>query len=126
MAIYSIEWGWQASQDLHSELFFTRKAWWDRLVAGTERTKRTIVRETLQAETGKTAKQWRAGTGSRNCTERLTERGTTPRGDTKSSEVIENRRDGRAPSYKRVCNCLKILELEGCDRKERSWKFRID
>src|SRR6266403_2537326 len=78
MAIYSIEWGWQASQDLHSELFFTRKAWWDRLVAGTERTKRTIVRETLQAETGKTAKQWRAGTGSRGCTERLTREGTTP------------------------------------------------
>jgi len=50
---------------------FARKAWWDRSVVGTERTKRTIVRETLQAETGKTAKRWRAGTGSRDCTERL-------------------------------------------------------
>src|SRR6267378_3492051 len=46
---------------LHSELFFTRKPWCDLSVVGVEL---TIVRETLQAETGETAKQWRAGTGA--------------------------------------------------------------
>src|SRR5882724_5672719 len=39
---------------LHSELFSARKRWCNRSVVGAERTKRTIVRETLQAETGKT------------------------------------------------------------------------
>jgi len=43
-----------------------------------------------------------------------------PRGDRKSAEAIENRRDGGAPSRKRVRNCMKLLELQGCDRKQRS------
>jgi len=42
-----------------------------------------------------------------------------PRGDRKSAETIENRRDGGAPLRKRVRNRMKLLGLQGCDRKQR-------
>src|SRR6266478_4675320 len=44
-----------------------------------------------------------------------------PRGDRKSAEAIENRRDSDAPLRKRVRNCMKLLRLQGCDRKQRGW-----
>jgi hypothetical protein len=47
-------------------------------------------------------------------------RGYHPHGDRKSAEVIENRGDSRPPWRKRVCNQLKTLGLEGCDRRERT------
>jgi len=46
--------------------------------------------------------------------------GVHPRGDRKSAEAIENRRDGGAPSRKRVRNRMTLLGLQGCDRKQRS------
>src|SRR5258706_3841630 len=47
--------------------------------------------------------------------------GYHPRGDRKSVEAVENRRDSCAPLRERVRNCMKPLELQGCDRKQRSW-----
>jgi len=38
-----------------------------------------------------------------------------------SPETVENRGDSRAPLRKRVCNCMKLLGLQGYDRKERTW-----
>ena len=46
--------GMATAQGFAFWVVFARKAWWDRSVVGTERTKGTIVRETLHAETGKT------------------------------------------------------------------------
>src|SRR5260370_7761650 len=47
--------------------------------------------------------------------------GYHPRGDRKRVEAVENRRDSCAPLRERVRNCMKPLELQGCDRKKRSW-----
>ena len=43
-----------------------------------------------------------------------------PHGDGKSAEAIENRRDSGAPLRKRVRNRMKLLGLQGRDRKQRS------
>src|SRR5258706_7726158 len=51
--------------------------------------------------------------------------GYHPRCDRKSAEAIENGRDSSAPLRKRVRNCMKLLDLEGCDRKQRSWQFEV-
>ena len=47
-------------------------------------------------------------------------RAVHPRGDRKSAEAIENRRDSGVPLHKRVRNRMKLLGLQGCDRKQRS------
>src|SRR6267154_2589577 len=57
MAIYSIEWGWQAFLDLDRGCFSAGKPWCDRSVVGTERTKR---RKASRAQTGNGMKQWRS------------------------------------------------------------------
>ena len=49
------------------------------------------------------------------------EGGYHPRGDRKSAEAIENRRDSGAPLRKRVRNRMIMLGLQGCDRRERTW-----
>src|ERR1700730_10725585 len=46
--------------------------------------------------------------------------GYHPRGDRKSVEAVDNRGDSRAPLRKRVCNCMKLRGLQGCDRKQGS------
>ena len=46
-------------------------------------------------------------------------RGYHPRDDRKSVEAVENKGDRRAPLRKRVCKCMKLRELHGCDRKQR-------
>ncbi len=46
--------------------------------------------------------------------------GTTPYGDEKSAELIEDRGDSEIPWRKRVRKFLITLKLEGCNRKERS------
>jgi hypothetical protein len=47
--------------------------------------------------------------------------GYHPRGDRKSAEAIENRRDRGLPLRKRVRNRMIMLGLQGCDRRERTW-----
>jgi hypothetical protein len=47
-------------------------------------------------------------------------RGYHPRGDRKSAEAIEKRRDNGAPLRKRVRNRMKLQGLQGCDRKEKT------
>src|SRR5258707_9646261 len=48
------------------------------------------------------------------------EGGTHPRRDRKSAETAQNRGDSVAPLRKRVRNCMKLLGLHGCNRKQRS------
>jgi hypothetical protein len=47
--------------------------------------------------------------------------GVPPRGDRKSAEAAENTRDRRLPLRKRVRNSMIMLELQTCDRKEKTW-----
>ena len=47
--------------------------------------------------------------------------GLHPRGDRKSAEAIDNTRDRWLPLHKRVRNSMIMLELQGCDRKEKTW-----
>jgi hypothetical protein len=54
------------------------------------------------------------GTGIRK------DEGVHPRGDRKSSEAIENRGDSVLPLLKRVCNLMIMLDLQGCNKKERT------
>jgi len=48
------------------------------------------------------------------------EGGYHPRGDRKSAEAIEKRRDNGAPLRKRVRNRMKLQGLQGCDRREKT------
>ena len=54
------------------------------------------------------------------------EKGTHPRGDRKSAEAIENIGDSGAPLRKRVRNCMNLLCLHGCNKKQRSWRFEME
>jgi hypothetical protein len=45
------------------------------------------------------------------------------RGDRKSAEVIDITEDGIAPWRKRMRKLLITLGLQGCDKKERSWRL---
>ena len=47
------------------------------------------------------------------------EGGTTPYRDRKSAEAAQNKGDSRAPLHKRVRNYMKLLGLQGCDRKQK-------
>ena len=47
--------------------------------------------------------------------------GLHPHGDRKSAEAVENMRDRRLPLRKRVRNSMIMLELQTCDRKEKTW-----
>jgi hypothetical protein len=49
--------------------------------------------------------------------EQRPQRGYHPRGDRKSAETLENRRDRGLPLRKSVCNCMKIQGLNGCNRR---------
>src|SRR6266446_5946238 len=50
-------------------------------------------------------------------------RGYHPRGDRKSAQTIENRRDSGAPLRKRVRNRMKLQGLQGCDSKQMTYRL---
>ncbi len=52
---------------------------------------------------------------------RKSEEGYHPRGDRKSAEVIENRGDSWLLGHKRLRNLLRMLGLQGCDRREGAY-----
>jgi hypothetical protein len=45
-----------------------------------------------------------------------------PRGPYKSAETIESKRDAWGPLRKRVRNRMKLLSLQGCNRKQRTYE----
>src|SRR5258706_5988461 len=51
----------------------------------------------------------------------LSRGGTHPRFDRRSAEAVDNSSDSGAPLRERVRNCMKLLGLQGCDSKRRSY-----
>jgi hypothetical protein len=62
-----------------------------------------------------------AGKACRTKVREGAEWGYHPRGDRKSAEAIDNKRDSELPLRKRVCNLMIMLGLQGCDRRERAY-----